>query len=61
MQTNWHRARDWMQANLSDYDSAFDLAVDCAYCLDILEECEINGDRTFIPIWLTYLAENFLP
>lgn len=37
--------------------SAFDLAADCAYSLDLCEMCEINGDKTFIPIYIVKIAE----
>lgn len=43
------------------YGNGFDLSVDCAYALDLCEWCEVNGDKTFIPIWLTELAETFYP
>jgi hypothetical protein len=56
-------AAAWMQTNLHMYrdGTPFDMAVDCAYDLDLCEECEINGDRTFIPIYVVELAETFFP
>lgn len=58
---NLVRAQEWIRANKKDYQDPFDCAVDCAYDLDLLEWCEINGDRTFIPVWLVELAEEMMP
>ncbi len=57
------QARTWMRRSLTKYyyGNGFDLSVDCAYSLDLCEWCEVNGDKTFIPIWLTELAETFIP
>lgn len=57
------QAEKWMRDSMTEYEygSSFDLAVECAYSLDLCEMCEVNGDKTFIPIWLTELAETILP
>lgn len=55
------QARTWMRRNKRMYDRGFDMAVDCAYDLDLCEWCEVNGDKTFIPIWMVELAETFYP
>ena len=59
----FRQARAWMRRHVTKYDygRGFDLAVDCAYDLDLCEYCEVNGDKTFIPIWLVQLAETFYP
>ena len=61
--TKLERATAWMKENIPiyDYGDPLDLAIDCAYDLDMCEWCEINGDKTFIPTWMTDLAEELMP
>lgn len=54
------QARTWMRRHKRQYERGFDMSVDCAYDLDLCEWCEVNGDKTFIPVWLTELAETFI-
>lgn len=63
MNDNESRVRAWMAENLANfnYEDPFDLAVDCAYDLDLCEMCEINGDKTFIPIYIQQIAATFFP
>lgn len=44
-----------------NYEDAFDLAADCANDLGLCEMCEINGDKSFIPIYIIEIAEAFFP
>ncbi len=57
------KVRYWIVENMVkyDYDSPFDLAVDCAYDLGLCEMCEINGDNTLIPEYIVEIAATFLP
>lgn len=59
MNENETRAKAWMEENYHDYERGFDLAVDCAYTLDLCEYCEVWGDKTFIPQYLIDMAETF--
>ena len=54
------KVKVWMEENLSKYDygRAFDLAVDCAYDLELVSE-ELNDWE--IPAYITDIAETFLP
>jgi hypothetical protein len=54
------KVKAWMEEHLSKhaYGRAFDLAVDCAYDLELVSE-ELNDWE--IPAYVTDIAESFLP
>lgn len=56
---NRARVEAWIRESGSTYEDAFDMAVECANDLSILEMCEVHGDRTFIPMWIQQLTEKF--
>lgn len=61
--TNEERVKAWIVKNIVkyNYEDPFDLAVDCAYDLDLCEMCEINGDKTSIPVYIQEIAASFFP
>lgn len=61
--SNEERVKAWMRENLANYnyEDPFDLAVDCAYDLNLCEYCEMNGDNTLIPIYIQQIAKTFFP